>query len=555
MRYKLFFTLIVLCLLASLHAGDYLVGTGTSTQNKVPMYGYNNYGWSKFFYTSAEMTAAGVTGTIGITKIAFQVSSSTTNYVMDNQMVYMRHFYDTSYASSATSYPGTSGFTNVYSGSVTWNGPGWVEITFQTPFSYNSTWGLEILWENRDGSKIGGPPSFYYTSLSNSCVYKSQDASFPTTSGARGSYHPNIWFVTPATEEPSPAAVVSPVDSAINVDIATALRWNNTGGDPDDYLVSLWTLNPLEWLVSNQVTTNTYFTPATRLDYGKTYYWRIIPRNEFGEALGCPSWSFTTLADPAITAFPWIEGMDSGTFPPNDNWQRYGGELADPIVLGGSSIWEQDDWLNISGTDKCARINLWANINGWLVSPLLNVPEGDYRLSFDLALLKSGQPPTGTPPALTGTDDRFAVLIGDGFSWTTANIVREWNNSGSPYVLNNINIWGERVNIPLTGHTGHIRIAFYGGSTTSNADNDFMINNLYVGAYLPEPVVSISNDPVHDNCTLSWTAITGATSYAVYSSAAPYGTWTLLDSTTNTQYQITPTQTKAFFYVKALNSR
>jgi hypothetical protein len=555
MRNKLLYTLITLCLVAVLNAGDYRVGTGTSTQNKVPMYGYNNYGWSKFFYTADEMIAAGVTGTIDITKIAFQVSSSTTNYVMDNQQVYMRQFYDTSYASSAVSYPGTSGFTHVYSGSVTWNGPGWVEIAFQTPFNYNSTWGLEILWENRDGSKIGGPPYFYYTSLSNSAVYKSQDTSFPTVSGTRASYHPNIWFMTPATEEPTPAVAVNPVDGATDVDISTALHWNHTGGDPDDYLFSMWTQDPLVWIASNMVTTATSYTPVTRLDYGKTYYWRVIPRNEFGQALGCPNWSFTTLSDPAVTTFPWTEDFDSGTFPPNDNWQRYGGDLVDPIVLGGSSIWAQDDWLNISGTDKCAKVNVWGSVNGWLVSPLLNVTDDSYYLSFDLALLKYNQPPTGTPPALTGTDDRFAVLIGDGFGWTTANIVREWNNTGSPYVLNDISIWGEKVNIPLSGHTGHIRIAFFGGSTISNADNDFMINNLYVGAYLPEPVVSISNDPVHGTCTLSWTAIDGATSYSVYSSAAPDGTWNLLDSTSSTQYQITPTLTKAFFHVKAINNR
>lgn len=554
MRSKLLCTIFAICLAVSLAAGDYILDTGTSTQNKVPMYGYNNYGWSKFFYTADEMSSIGVSDTVNITKLAFQVSSTTSNYVMDNQQVYMRHFYDSSYASTAVGYPGTAGFTHVYSGSVTWNGPGWVEIEFQTPFIYNSTWGLEILWENRDGSKIGGPPSFYYTSQSNSCVFKSQDASFPTTSGARGSYHPNIWFMTPATEPPLPAVAVLPVDGATDVDITTSIRWNHAGGDPDDYLFSMWTIDPLIWIETNMVTTANSYTPAQRLDYGKTYYWRVVPRNSFGQALGCPNWSFTTLADPSIATFPWLETFDGTSFPPTDDWKNLAGVLADPVVFGGSSMWVQDDWLNIPGTDKAARINIWGAMSLWLVSPLLNVSNSEHYLTFDLAFLKYNQPPTGIAPALTGIDDRFIVLIGDGFSWSTANVVREWNNSGSPYVLNEIDVWGEKVVIPLAGHTGHIRIAFLASSTTSNADNDFMVNNVYVGGYLPQPELSISNDAVHNICTLSWPAVSGADSYQIFSSATPNGTWNLLETTTNTVYEFSPTDAKAFYQVKAVSA-
>ncbi|MDY0151151.1 MAG: hypothetical protein RBS43_02620 [Candidatus Cloacimonas sp.] len=555
---KLLLTLFALTLVLTLSAGDFIIDAGTSTINKVPVYGYNNYGWSKFFYTATEMAAAGVTGDTQFTKIAFKVSDPIAGYTMDNQKIYIRSFYDTSYTSSTATYPipsETSGFINVFNGSVTFNGPGWNEITFQTPYNYAATWGLEILWENRDGSKLSGPPKFYYSSQSNSCVYKSQDPSFPTTSGSKGSYHPNVWFVSAATDIPNPAVAVNPVDSATDVAITSSLSWNHTGGDPDDYLFSLWTTESPTWIENGLVTTTTSYTPATYLEYGKTYNWRVIPRNEFGQALGCPNWSFTTVADPSIVSFPWTESFDGTSFPPNDSWLLKGGNLVDPIVLGGSSIWGQGDWLNIAGTDKAAKINIWANINGWLISPLFNVSDPNAYLTFDLAFLKANQPPTGTPPALTGDDDRFAVLIGDGFTWSTANIVREWNNTGSPYVLNSISTTGEKVIIALNGHTGHIRIAFFAGSTISNADNDFLVNNMYVGAYLPEPVVSISNDPLHNTCTLSWAYIDGATTYEVQSSATPYGPWNLLDSTATNQYVLTPTETKAFYKVKAINNR
>ncbi len=545
----------------ALVADDYFIGSGTSTQNKVPTYGYNNYGWSKFIYTGDELATAGVGGTISITGLAFQVSNSISNYVMDNQLIYMRYAYNSNYTSTDTAYPNplTGGWTYVYNGSVTWDGPGWNTISFTTPFSYTYTegqnWGIEILWENRDGSKIGGPPSFYGSTISNTCVYKHQDASFPTSNGSRGNYHPNLWLMTPPTDVPPTAIMPIPADIETDVPIETNISWSSGGGAPDFYRFSLWKTDPLEIIENNLIVYGRNYAPAGYLSYGTNYAWRVIPHNSFGDALGCPTWSFTTLADPSISTFPWTESFDGSSFPPSNDWLRRGGELIDPLTLTPNSLWEQVDWLNISGnTDKAAAINIWGSLNGWLISPLLNVSDPNFWLIFDLAWLKSDQPPTGTPPDPSGVDDRFAVLIGDGFSWSTANIVREWNNTGSDFVLNNINPFGEKVAIPLADHTGHIRIAFYAGSTSFNADNDFMVNNLYVGEYLSEPVVSIARDPISGLTGLSWTPVTGATGYEIYNAADPYGVWNYLDSTSATSYSVDPNAEKNFFRVKAVNA-
>ena len=232
-----------------LNADDFLIGNGNANQNYVPFYGYNKYGWSKFFYTAAEMQAAGMSGTVQINKIAFNlIGGSWDAYVMGNQQIYFRYSYDESYASSATSYPGTASFTQVFNGTTTWSGPGWVFITLDTPYNHNTNWNLEILWENRYGNKTAGPPKFQSTDLDNSiyrAVYKYNDSSFPTTSGTRLSKRPNITFITPATDVPNPAVISSPLDGAINVDVDASLKWSTGGGDPADYLFSLWKLDPL----------------------------------------------------------------------------------------------------------------------------------------------------------------------------------------------------------------------------------------------------------------------------------------------------------------------
>lgn len=556
MQKVLILVLLSLVFGLGLYADDYYVGDGTGNQNYVPLYGYSNYSWSKFFYTADELQAAGMTGTVQITKIAFNlVNTNWTTYVTDNQKIFIGYFYDSNYASN-TSYPGTANHTQVYNGTITWTSPGWMVITLDAPYSHNSAFGMQILWENRDGSKLSGPPKFTYTSTSSNyrAVHKNSDSGFPTSSSGSRTYNrPNICFITPATDVPNPAILPNPADATTGVAITTGMSWSSGGGEPVDYLFSLWKTDPLVTIENNLVLTTTSYTPAAYLDYGTTYYWRVIPRNGFGPALDCPTWSFSTLADPSITAFPWTENFDGTEFPPTDDWQRKGGVLADPVVLTGSSVWDQDDWLNISGADQAAWINIWGNLNGWLITPLLNISDDSQALVFDLAFLKYNQPPTGTPPALTGVDDRFAVLIGDGYTWSTANIVREWNNSGSEYVLNELNPWGQKVVIPLTGHSGRIRIAFYAGSTLTNADNDFMINNLYVGPYLSEPLVSVAFNPDLEACELSWPAISGAVSYDVFYADAPNATWSFLVNTITPGYVDTGVANKRFYKVVAKN--
>ena len=556
MRKAPYLVFILLIALSALSAGDYRIGYDSTSQNYVPFYGYVNYNWSKFFYSAAEMQAAGFTDTLDIVRIAFQVSNDQAGYVTDNQRVYMKAFYDSEYYSNTVNYPGTSGYYQVFNGSITWTGPGWVEVILDTPYSYNPNWGIEILWENRDGSRIGGPPRFCYTETSNytAVQHTGSSGSFPTSNGTRRKdRRPNIWFVTPSSEAPTPGVALSPTDLATNVPINTTLSWYHSGGMPTGYRLWLGTDNPPSNIVSAQILSEVQYTIPQYLDYETTYYWRIVPYNDFGPALDCPVWSFTTLPDPSITVFPYEESFDGGC--PPDNWEVWAGALADPISFTpSSSMWVTDDWLNIPSSDKAARINVWGSIGGYLISPLINVPSDDYVLEFDAAILKYGQTPEGTPPNYNAPDDRLAVLIGDGFTWTTANIVREYNNSGSEYVLDDIPVGGERIRVPLAGHAGHIKIAIFAGSTVSNDDNDFMVNNFRVGEQIPEiatPVASITLDTISGSPVLSWNEVPGATMYHIYMSNDPTADYLLFDTTNATTLPLSPVQSKAFFKITA----
>ncbi len=77
---------------------------------------------------------------------------------MLDQRVYIRHttlqLYGTATDRTGTGYPNNTLFTYVFQGNLTFNGGGWFTIVFSTPFYWNNTDNLEILWENRDGEYI-----------------------------------------------------------------------------------------------------------------------------------------------------------------------------------------------------------------------------------------------------------------------------------------------------------------------------------------------------------------------------------------------------------------
>ena len=244
--------------------------------------------------------------------------------------------------------------------------------------------------------------------------------------------------------------------------------------------------------VVNMLETTSPYVHAGPLAYGTTYYWSVFSvypdsRIEYQSV----ERTFTTR--PAVTNFPYSEdfGTTGDSFPPT-NWTKHNGTLANPTVLGnnGTGLWTQDDWLNLYPANKAAACNIYGNYASWLISPPLVIPEEGYDLSFDLALMAWN---TNNPPDQSGEDDKFAVLIGDGASWTPANVARQWDNISSDYVYNELNNFGTHFTIPM-GAAGTKYIAFYGVSTASNADNDLMIDNVQVAQTPHQAVLTLMPD-------------------------------------------------------------
>ena len=172
---KLIVLLITLIVSTSLAYGAFIeIGDGTGTQSYNPCYGYYNYSWSQTIYLQSEIGMA-----VDITGVMYNVSNAPSSYQMDNQEVWVGHTALNEFPDNVNVDPAALGFTQVYSGSVVWNGGGWQGIDFTVPFSYNGTDNLMIVWINADGLYATGYPSFYYTNIANRMVYDYDDYVMP----------------------------------------------------------------------------------------------------------------------------------------------------------------------------------------------------------------------------------------------------------------------------------------------------------------------------------------------------------------------------------------
>jgi hypothetical protein len=336
---KTLFCALLLLMTVIAFADIYTIGTGTSATSTNPFYGLYNYSWSKIIYTQAEISAAGFTQADDIIGVGFYVGNTPSSYTFTDARIYARHTNQTSYDTTDNTYPGTTGFSQLFQGDITFNGGGWHYVSFTANFEWNASQNIEFLFENWDGDLPTGYPTFRYTSTSSTylTVYKGQDASFPgDLTGTRTYSRTNIALITPQTTPPQPAQAVYPPNGGTLIPPTAVLQWVSPDGFPDGYRLSLGTDNPPSSVLDNvDLGDVTSYNPDPDFSINTTYYWKVVPYNQFGDADNCPVWSFTTHGDATITQLPYFQHFDSVTAPalPFD-WQY----LIDPPGAAGAVV-------------------------------------------------------------------------------------------------------------------------------------------------------------------------------------------------------------------------
>lgn len=195
------------------------------------------------------------------------------------------------------------------------------------------------------------------------------------------------------------------------------------------------------------------------------------------------------------------------------DWNRYTGLLSnvqsDPTKLVSStSGWNFGVRSGIFGGSH-TYVNVYGtSCQNWLATPVITLTE-DVQLTFDLALTDYNNADP-IEDATAQQDDKFIVLISadGGATWT---ILREWNNTGSEYVYNEItnDAAGDQVAINLSEFTGQsVKIAFYCESTASGGDNDLHVGNVLIDKVptcLKPSALKISDVYAHQ-AQLAWMA-------------------------------------------------
>jgi hypothetical protein len=197
------------------------------------------------------------------------------------------------------------------------------------------------------------------------------------------------WSLAAGTP-PNVAQVSKPANGAIGVNIMTNLvfQWINGGGDPDGYKLyfgessnNLTIIDGMDFTGSN----STSYTYTGTLEFETTYFWKVVPYNENGDATGCPVWSFTTMADPTITNLPWTENFDAVVAGPGSNYPI--GWTVENTNNDGP-VW---DVVTNAATPEMAHsapnamniIFSFYDMNDWLITPpvVLQASES-YNLKF-----------------------------------------------------------------------------------------------------------------------------------------------------------------------------
>lgn len=223
------------------------IGTGTSNNYLMPINSLYGYSYTQQLYPAASISAAGGTPTAGaIRKLRFSINSTSGSAYNDNWTIYMGNTSKTSFASTTDWVP-LSSLTSVFSGTVSFSGAGWMEITLSTPFAWDGTSNI-VVAVDENSSSYTCCTYFNYTSSTNAGIYYRSDGTNPNpasppTASSRTSYFPNIQMVFQNDCSGTPSGGIATA-SVTTVCLGAIVNFNVTGATSDAGLTYQWQYSP-----------------------------------------------------------------------------------------------------------------------------------------------------------------------------------------------------------------------------------------------------------------------------------------------------------------------
>ena len=424
-------------------------------------------GWSGTWSSSTSNPYHG-------TKTAYRSSSTSTQHTLSTPLLAIEAGSTLSFWARCTS---SSGILQIVHSQ---DGENWTQLGDDITYAATGVW----YNHNIDLSSLAG--GNYFLGFRNGLV-----------SGSH--YVDMVIGPSAAAVAPGVPELTAPEDAATDVSNYPIFTWNvpATGGMPTSYNIYCDANNPPSTLIGTSTATS--FVPTAPLPYNSTLYWSVTAVNDVAESAQATPRSFTTMADPTIYDLPWLEDFTATDFPPT-HWGRYSGLYPDEALTPATVRWTRANFANVADpANPAARINIYGTgTKHWLVTPPISIPDGAYQLEFDMALTSW----SGTNPVdpLKQQDDKFIVFVADNPTMVNPTPLREWNNTGSEFIYNNIAMLGESQVIDLSAHTGVRYIGFYGESTSSTGndggDNALFVDNVKVRQTPADPIFTYAPDAI-----------------------------------------------------------
>ncbi|MBQ6916690.1 MAG: fibronectin type III domain-containing protein, partial [Prevotella sp.] len=242
------------------------IGDGTSTSTYLPSYSFYNYGYSQQIFTAAEIGHGGE-----ISSLAFMMAAVSQQRTFE---IYLGHVTE----SESSEFLAPDDLTLVYNGGhIQLTANEWTTFNFTTPFNYDGSRNLLVVFRDMTGDYESGNSSYVHDASSSASRYIYQDGS-PYTPGAVSggtstSMRNNIILAGAQCAQVATCAAPAAMVSDVDVDQVT-VTWV-PGASEDQWDLYYRVLGDTVWEEAAAGVSTTSYT-YTNLLPGLTYEFRVV---------------------------------------------------------------------------------------------------------------------------------------------------------------------------------------------------------------------------------------------------------------------------------------
>ena len=376
--------------------------------------------------------------------------------------------------------------------------------------------------------------------------------------------------VSAQTQPPAQPVLVSPADSAANLPVLITFTWNPVA-NADHYYIQVAT----DQTFSNMVYTNYSVVGSSLqisgLSYNTKYYWQVKALNAGGESQWSNQWTFTTSSPPPppTLAVPVLVNPANGLVGQSTNlvftWNSVSNATLYHLQVSTSSLFNSlifDDstlsktsqqitslsnntlyyWRvrasNSSGTGNWSDAWSFTTLPASLITPALISPADDVTSSPNNVIFSWNAVPNSIRYHFQlSTSPTFNVLIADD------SLITQTSDTISSLPVNQLFLW---------------RVKAIGSNTTSqwSPSRSIKTSSNQPPTTLAAPnLTSPPNGAVNQqtNLTLSWSSVSGATSYSLQVALDQSFTNLIVNQSgmTSTSYNVTGLLSGTTYYWRA----